>query len=136
MDVTVSADGFTTTYTATVTLDGKDYTDSKIVSNEVTRVNITWGEMDFTYTDESGWNTPDTAWVQVENTGNTSVSVTYTYDTERTDITGSFFDGISTVTAPVAIDAAGTKKIWLRLDGRPGEALNNTTIGSVKLTIE
>ena len=97
---------------------------------------ITWGEMDFTYTDESGWNTPDTAWVQVENTGNTAVTVTYDYVTERTDITGSFFDGTATVTAPVAINTESTKKIWLRLDGKPGEALNNTTIGSVKLTIE
>ena len=97
---------------------------------------ITWGEMDFTYTDESGWNTPDTAWVQVENTGNTAVTVTYDYVTERTDITGSFFDGTATVTAPVAINTESTKKIWLRLDGTPSEALNNTTIGSVKLTIE
>ena len=136
MDVTISDDGFTTTYTAFVTLNGKEYTDSKVVSNEVARVNITWGDMDFTYTDESGWNTPDTAWVQVENTGNTDVSVTYDYVTERTDITGSFFDGTSTVTAPVVIDAEAAKKIWLRLDGTPSEALNNTTIGSVKLTIE
>ena len=133
--VTISDDGFTTIYTATVTLDGKDYTDTKIVSNEVTRVNITWGSMNFTYTDESGWDNPDTAWVQVENTGNTAVTVTYDYVTERTDITGSFFDGTATVTAPVVIDAEAAKKIWLRLDGRPGEALNNTTIGSVKLTI-
>ncbi|MBR2320322.1 MAG: hypothetical protein IKA50_06035 [Clostridia bacterium] len=136
MDVTTSEDGFTTTYTASVTLNGKTYTDSKTVTNQVTSVNITWGEMAFVYTDESGWNNPDTAWVQVENTGNTAVSVTYDYVTERTDITGSFFDGTSTVTAPVAIDTESTKKIWLRLDGRPGEALNNTTIGSVKLTIE
>jgi len=133
--VTISDDGFTTTYTATVTLDGKDYTDSKIVSNEVTRVNITWGEMDFTYTDDSGWNNPDTAWVQVENTGNIAVTVTYTYVTERTDITGSFFDETSAVTAPVAIDAETAKKIWLRLDGKPGEALNNTKIGSVTITV-
>ena len=136
MDVTVSDDGFTTTYTATVTLDGKEYTDSKTVSNQVTSVNITWGSMDFTYTDGSGWNNPDTAWVQVENTGNTSVTVTYDYVTERTDITGSFFDGTATVTAPVAVDTETTKKIWLRLDGKPGEALNNAKIGSVKLTIE
>jgi len=136
MKVTTSEDGLTTTYTATVTLDGKEYTDSKVVSNEVTSVNITWGSMNFTYTDESGWNNPDTAWVQVANTGDTALTVTYDYVTERADITGSFFDGTSTVTAPAVIDAEAAKKIWLRLDGSPGEALNNTKIGSVKLTIE
>ncbi|MBQ8833720.1 MAG: hypothetical protein IJ001_02185 [Oscillospiraceae bacterium] len=136
MSVKTSDDGTQTVYSATVVKNGVTYTDTKTVDNEIISVNISWGSLNFTYTDGTGWNNPETAWVQVENTGNTAVSVTYTYETERTDITGSFFDGTSTVTAPVAIDAETNKKIWLRLDGQPSEALSNTTIGSVKLTIE
>ena len=74
--------------------------------------------------------------MQVENTGNQAVSVTYIYDTQRTDITANFYDGETPIEAPLAIDVENTEKIWLRLEGEPGEVLSGTVIGTVKLTIE
>ena len=111
--------------------DNTDFSDITLYSS---MSGITWGTMNFTYTDGSGWNKPD-AYVSVENTGTATVSVTYKYNTERTDITGSFDDGTSAITE-AEITAGETKKVWLRLDGKPDNALSNTTIGSVKLTIE
>ena len=134
LSVETSDDGRQTFYTATVTYQNETYTDVQEVENVILSVNISWGDLSFTYTD--GWDNPDAAWVQVENTGTETVSVTYTYETEREDIDGSFYDDVTTIKAPVAIDAESTKKIWLRLDGEPEEVLVNSRIGTVKLTIE
>lgn len=111
---------------------------------EIISVNISWGDMSFTYDDtvdevtgkEKGWTDNGTGWVKVANSGNTNVAVTYTYETERTDITGSFSDGTNPVTAPVTILPQEIKQIWLILANKPKEALDKTTIGSVKLIIE
>lgn len=108
---------------------------------DVVSVNISWGDLTYTYSDEQvdgkdkGWEDNGTGWVQVENTGNTDVNVTYDYVTERTDISGSFSDGTDPVTT-AAIAEKESKKIWLILTGRPKEALSNAHIGTIKLTIE
>ena len=107
-------------------------------------VSISWGALEFTYDDtldentgeELGWTDDGTGWVKVENTGNTAVTVTYTYETRRTDIAGYFSDGTDPVAAPVAIQPQQTKQIWLILENKPTEVLQNTPIGTVKLTVE
>ena len=73
---------------------------------QIISVDITWGELSFTYSDGT-WN-PDTheydgeGWtvdeeggnsIKVENTGNTDVNVTYDYKVVEYGITGSFTDG-------------------------------------------
>ena len=141
IDVTISDDGFTTTYTATVTLDGQEYTNSKTVTNQVTSVDIAWGSMEFIYTeDETGkgaWGSPDGAnRIAVTNTGNTAVTVTAAYIQAEgyEEIEGKFFASeTSTHTEPAA--AGETAEFYLYLEGEPNKALKNTTVGTVTVSI-
>ena len=111
-------------------------------------VDITWGELSFTYSDGT-WN-PDTheydgeGWtvdeeggnsIKVENTGNTDVNVTYEYKAEETGITGSFTDGEPPVSAPVSLPANNSSTVYLILAGKPENELMEATIGSVTVTI-
>lgn len=113
---------------------------------ELISVDITWGAMEFTYTDgawnaethsygEGSWSDNGTGWVNVKNSGNVAVTVTYDYGTERTDIFGSFTDGTNAITASVTLPAGEEKKAWLILNGKPSTALNGETIGTVTVTI-
>lgn len=114
---------------------------------ELISVDITWGAMEFTYTDgawnaethsygEGSWSDNGTGWVTVENTGNTGVNVTYIYEQVRTDIDGSFTDGTNAITEAVMIPVGEDKTIWLILKNKPTEALSNAHLGTIKLTIE
>ena len=113
-------------------------------------VDITWGELSFTYSDGT-WN-PDTheydgeGWtvdkeggnsIKVENTGNADVNVTYTYEykAEETGITGSFTDGENPVSAPVSLPANNSSTVYLILAGKPEKELEKAIIGSVTVTI-
>ena len=115
---------------------------------QVISVDITWGELSFTYSDGT-WN-PDTheydgeGWtvdeeggnsIKVENTGNTDVNVTYEYKAEETGITGSFTDGENPVSAPVSLPVNGSSTVYLILAGKPENELMEATIGSVTVTI-
>ena len=111
-------------------------------------VDITWGELSFTYSDGT-WN-PDTheydgeGWtvdeeggnsIKVENTGNTDVNVTYDYKAVENGITGSFTDGETPVSAPVALPANNSSTVYLILAGKPKQNLDHAKIGSVTVTI-
>ena len=76
-------------------------------------MDITWGELSFTYSDGTwnpdthtydgaGWNVDEEGGnsIKVENTGNTDVNVTYDYKAVENGITGSFTDGENPVSAP------------------------------------
>ena len=111
-------------------------------------VDITWGELSFTYSDGT-WN-PDTheydgeGWtvdeeggnsIKVENTGNTDVNVTYDYKAVENGITGSFTDGENPVSAPVALPVNGSSTVYLILADKPENELMEAKIGSVTVTI-
>ena len=111
-------------------------------------VDITWGELSFTYSDGT-WN-PDTheydgeGWtvdteesnsITVDNTGNTGVNVSYAYQNAETGITGSFTDGENPVSAPVSLPENGSSTVYLILAGKPEKELEKATIGSVTVTI-
>ena len=117
---------------------------------QIISVDITWGELSFTYSDGT-WN-PDTheydgeGWtvdeeggnsIKVENTGNTDVNVTYDYKAVENGITGSFTDGETPVSAPVALPENGSSTVYLILAGKPEpeKELEKATIGSVTVTI-
>jgi hypothetical protein len=102
---------------------------------EVLSVTISWGSMVFVYTEEAGWNNPDSAWVKTENTGNLQISVTYTYETDRTDIAGIFSNDTNSAAGTAVILPEQTYQVWLRLEGKPGEVLDNAVIGTVKVTV-
>ena len=112
-------------------------------------VDITWGELSFTYSDGT-WN-PDTheydgeGWtvdneggnsIKVKNTGNTDVNVTYDYNKAvENGITGSLTDGENPVSAPVSLPANNSSTVYLILAGKPEKELEKATIGSVTVTI-
>ena len=111
-------------------------------------VDITWGELSFTYSDGT-WN-PDTheydgeGWtvdkedgntVKVENNGNTAVSVSFAYNATVDGITGSFTDEENPVSAPVSLPANNSSTVYLILAGKPENELMEATIGSVTVTI-
>lgn len=114
----------------------------------IVSVDITWGELSFTYSDGT-WN-PDTheydgeGWtvdneggnsIKVENTGNTDVNVTYEYKAEETGITGSFTDGENPVSAPVSLPENDSSTVYLILAGKPEKEWEKAPIGAVTVTI-
>ncbi len=115
---------------------------------QVISVDITWGELSFTYSDGT-WN-PDTheyendGWtvdneggnsIKVENTGNTDVNVTYDYKAVENGINGRFTDGENPVSAPVSLPANNSSTVYLILADKPKNELMEATIGSVTVTI-
>ena len=115
---------------------------------QVISVDITWGELSFTYSDGT-WN-PEThtydgaGWtvdeeggnsIKVENTGNADVNVTYDYKAVENGITGSFTDGENPVSAPMSLPENGSSIVYLILARKPEKELEEATIGSVTVTI-
>ena len=115
---------------------------------QVISVDITWGELSFTYSDGTwnpdthtydgaGWNVDEEGGnsIKVENTGNTDVNVTYDYKAVENGITGSFTDGENPVSAPVSLPENGSSTVYLILAGKPEQNLDHAKIGSVTVTI-
>jgi len=111
-------------------------------------VDITWGELSFTYSDGTwnpdthtydgaGWNVDEEGGnsIKVENTGNTDVNVTYDYKAVENGIIGSFTDGEKPVSAPVSLPVNGSSAVYLILAGKPEKELEKAIIGSVTVTI-
>lgn len=115
---------------------------------QVISVDITWGELSFTYSDGTwnpethtydgaGWNVDEEGGnsIKVENTGNTDVNVTYDYKAVENGITGSFTDGENPVSEPVSLPANNSSTVYLILADKPENELMEATIGSVTMTI-
>ena len=116
---------------------------------QVISVDITWGDLSFTYSDGTwnpethtydgaGWNVDEEGGnsIKVENTGNTDVNVTYDYNKAvENGITGSFTDGENPVSEPVSLPENGSSTVYLILAGKPEQELEKATIGSVTVTI-
>lgn len=90
--ITSFSDEDKTVYTASVTKYGTTYTDDNTVPIIRINVDITWGDMDFTYTDDGGWAPSQEGGnlVTVENSGNTAVTVSVDFTkTGAYGLTGS-----------------------------------------------
>lgn len=112
-------------------------------------VDITWGDLNFTYSDGTwnanthtydgvGWTVDDEASnaITVANNGTLPVTVSYACQAVENGISGSFADGEDkTVSGPVALPAWDSTTVWLLLEGKPELALDQTTIGGVTVTI-
>ena len=105
---------------------------------DTTSADIEWGSLAYTYTDEAGAWTADTAdkagQITVTNTGSEYIDVTVVYTAkegyEDLGVTGSFDLTNATV-------AEGSSKTFtLELSGKPKKALSGETIGTVTVTIE
>ncbi len=115
---------------------------------QIISVDITWGDLSFTYSDGTwnpdthtydgaGWNVDEEGGnsIKVENTGNTGVNVSYAYQNAETGITGSFTDGENPVPEPVSLPENGSSTVYLILAGKPEQNLDHAKIGSVTVTI-
>ena len=110
-------------------------------------VEITWGNMDYVYTDGiwnpaehryegGGWTDNGSGCVTVKNTGDAAVETSFTYTTERADISGSFTAADDPVTGPVTVAGGEEQTVHLILDGAPSESLEEqTVIGNVSVTL-
>ncbi len=110
-----------------------------IYQAETTSVEITWGSMTFTYSDEQvsgadkGWTCEDGSnKVTVKNSGTVKVKadVVYTPEADYSTITGSF--DVSSATLSKDDSAAD---FLLTLSGKPEKSLDNEIIGKITVTI-
>lgn len=114
-------------------------------------VDITWGDLDFTYSDGTwnpenhtyeygGWktNTSDGNKIIVENKGVTDVKVTFSYTQKNpaVAVSGSFTDNAGKpITSPVRLPAKGTGYARLTLAERPDKNPECAAIGTVTITL-
>lgn len=111
-------------------------------------VTVTWGAMEFIYQD-GDWdpethefkygkwipNKTDGNMITVENTGTMPVSVSFTYKQTIAAVSAEFYDGTTSVAAPVALPMGDKKQVRLKLIGKPSGTLNKSKLGTVTVTI-
>lgn len=119
-----------------------------IDSSRKISVNITWGNMEFTYKDGtwnsethkyegSGW-TPyytDGNKITVENSGNVDVDVSFSFSGVVDPIVAGFSDGEKNIGSSVPLAAGTTKSVWLTLSDKPDSVLDNTKLGTVTVAL-
>ena len=112
----------------------------------VATVEIAWGAMDFVYTDGTwnptdhcydgvGWTDNGSGYVTVKNLATDATTVNVHYNTDRSDIDGSFTDGSNPIADVVNISAGQEKTLFLTLSGKPSEYLDSVKIGEVTVAI-
>mgnify|MGYP000751493530 CR=1 FL=1 len=103
-----------------ITLTGECTINYSAETLPVTSVDITWGALDYEYTDGiwnnqthsydgAGWDDKGSGYVTVANTGSSATTASFSYNTVRSDITGNFTDGTADNTGAVDV-SPGTKK--------------------------
>lgn len=129
-----------------ITLTGECTINYSVETLPVTSVDITWGAMDYEYTDGTwnaqthsyagaGWDDKGSGYVTVANTGSSATTASFSYTTARSDITGNFTDGTADITGAVDVSPGTQETVYLVLSGKPAEPLSSTKIGTVTVTI-
>lgn len=127
---------------------GNSFVSYKDIHVDIVSVDITWGDMEFTYSDGTwnaethtyegvGWSPDKTDGnkITVQNSGDVEVSVSYRYTQTKSQVSGGFTDGEAVITAPVVLPAAEKKSAWLSLNGKPTESMEKSVLGSVTVTV-
>lgn len=127
---------------------GNSFVSYKDIHVDIVSVDITWGAMEFTYSDGTwnaathsyegvGWSPDKTDGnkITVRNSGEVAASVSYGYTPINSTVSGSFTDGSADITEPVALPVGEEKSAWLILNGKPIESMNKEILGSVTVTI-
>lgn len=113
---------------------------------DVVNVDIEWGGMDYTYTEgtwnaethsyeNAGWDAGGSGYVTVKNSGTVDTTASFSFNSEREEITGSFTDGTNSITGSVDVAAGQSQTAYLLLSGKPKEELDSTKIGTVTVRI-
>lgn len=135
--------------TASVTMNGKTYSDSKIHQNTIISVNVSWSEMEFDYTDGE-WNaetheyavgtwTPKTEngdTLTISNAGNVKLDVAVSYEqAENSGIEGTVRVESSETNA-FTLELEEEKRISLSLSGKPAEHIQHELLGTIVLRLK
>lgn len=113
---------------------------------DVVSVDVTWGAMEFSYTngtwnaqshtyEGAGWTDNGTGYVTISNAGTIDTTAIFVFDSNREEISGSFTDGTTAIAGAVDIAAGQSQTAYLLLSGKPTETLSSTKIGTVTVTI-
>lgn len=116
---------------------------SKEISTDIVSVTITWGDLDFTYTD-GAWNPKthtykDGSWdrtrttITVKNEGTSKVYARVTYS--RPDSSDSSVLFAVSGTTGSSLSAGESFLTYVNIGGRPTKALNKATIATLTVTL-
>lgn len=141
------------TMTENITLNDSLTINYSKKSDDVVKIDVAWGSMEFVY-DDGSWDTDNHKWVNggwkpmsadsnlitVKNSGNVDVKAQLSYlpSTEYADLSGTFIDAASNgLTSPFDLKINNEKKFWLKLSGTTAERWSDKfiTVGTVTLTI-
>ena len=111
----------------------------------VINVDISWGAMEFTYSggvwnaqthsyEGAGWSDNGSGFVTVSNSGTQSATASFSYATDRMDISGRFTDETEVLVSAVDLESGRQKTVYLTLHGRPDESLDGA-VGTVTVMI-
>ena len=121
---------------------------------EIVSVDITWGSMEFTYSDgawnpathtyqNGGWTpgggaTASTIFVQ--NKGNISVNISFSYAAKDRTVSVTFRSELNgnlpaAVTGPIVLPAGKSKQVSVSLEGKPTGNMANAVLGTITVTI-
>lgn len=132
--------------TASVTMAGKTYTDSRTTQNAVISVTVSWSEMEFDYT-AGEWDAENHKYavgewtptyangdsLTITNAGNVKLDVSVSYEqTENSGVEGTVtVEDSETGTFILGIEAE--KRVSLSLSGEPNEHVKHELVGNVIL---
>ena len=109
-------------------------------------VTITWGALDYTYSDGiwnpetylyegEGWSDNNTGFVTVQNEGNLPTTAQVGFTSNFSEITGSFYADGSLVQDSIYLGPGKSQTANLVLEGKPGETFQQETLGTVTIQI-
>ena len=109
-------------------------------------VTITWGALDYTYSDGvwnpdtylyegEGWSDNNTGFVTVENEGNLPTTAQVMFTSSLSEIAGSFYVDGSLLQEPIYLGLGESRTANLVLEGKPGQTFQQTTLGTVTIQI-
>lgn len=114
--------------------------------SELSKINVTWGAMEFVYTDGTwnpqtykyegaGWTDNGSGYINVKNESSLTSLISFSYDTNRSDISASFTDGDSKNLDKINVESGQEANVYISLSGKPIDSLSSTTIGTVTMRI-
>lgn len=109
-------------------------------------MDIAWGGMSFTYVEgtwnanthsytDGHWIDGGTGYVTIANSGTQDTTAALSFESNRTEIAGSFTDGQSTIQSNLPIPIGQSRTAYLILSGKPEAELDNEIIGAITVKI-
>lgn len=112
----------------------------------VVSVTITWGALEYTYSDGTwnpetlcyeggGWSDGDTGFVTVENQGSLGAAAQVVFTPRFPEISGSFYSEEALLQGPLYLARGQSRTARLVLEGKPAQEFQKETLGTVTIRI-